>query len=918
MFDGGGGADGGVVLVGLEAGKGVGVAGGEPAEAESGEAVGFGEAGEGEGVGKESGGGGQGFAVGFEAAVHFIGEETGAGAGDEIDEGLPLGGGEGGAGGVMGEIDDDEGGIVGKEGFEIGEGEMPLAIFFAGLPEVEVAAEGAGDFVKGLVAGEGNDDVVTGGEEGAHGEVDGLFGDGGEDVVGGEAGIVVGDGGAEDGVAGGFGVAEGEVVPDEAVGGGGVGEEFGEGEGFAVGTGKEVGGGELVAGEVAFEGEGAEGHPSDDDAKKIARKSGGGALRNWHMMWNWTGVAGMAFAFCLLGQEPGRGRLEKAYELLRAGALEGARGEFEAGLEGEPGNMGARLDYGYLLLRMGETERGREEMERVMKAKPEDERLAMEYAYLAYETGRRAEAFTLFLRLSVQGRDEGLKREAGERLARIDGELQAGIARWREAVRRTPESYSVHEELGRLLEERNAWVEAGEEYREAYRLKPDKKRLLLDIARVEEEALRPDYGHAALIAASRGGPAMVAEEAREKMPGRYPYVYEFEMAIRMDPLNVELRRELGFLLLKMGREKEAVGVFEGVLRLAPEDALATAQLAFLRVKRGVVAVDTGLTAVEELATKSLEKGYLKDALKYLQQLHEANPEDAATTLRLGWTYNMLKLDREAVKCFDLARRSGDGKVAGEAERAYRNLAPSLRPVRVTAWMLPFYSRRWRETFGYGQVKAEFRTPLRGVRPYVSARLIGDLGRGRGLTGPAGQAAPGALSESAVVLGAGLVTERKRGWMAWGEAGGSWQYFAKKFAMPTIRSDYRGGVNYAKAWGAANLGSEGGWFGASTFDGVFLSRFGNNTLFYGQNRVGWHVGGAPVQVYVNLNLTGDVLRTDWANFAEVGPGVRWKAPGMPAGLYLFADAVYGRHLVRGGTRDRRYIDVRAGVWYAFTY
>ncbi len=84
-FDGGGGADGGVVLVGLEAGEGVGVAGGEPAEAEAGEAVGFGEAGEGEGVGEESGGGGQGLAVGFEAAVHFIGEEAGAGAGDEID-----------------------------------------------------------------------------------------------------------------------------------------------------------------------------------------------------------------------------------------------------------------------------------------------------------------------------------------------------------------------------------------------------------------------------------------------------------------------------------------------------------------------------------------------------------------------------------------------------------------------------------------------------------------------------------------------------------------------------------------------------------------------------------------------------------------------------------------------------------------
>ena len=36
--------------------------------------------------------------------------------------------------------------------------------------------------------------------------------------------------------------------------------------------------------------------------------------------------------------------------------------------------------------------------------------------------------------------------------------------------------------------------------------------------------------------------------------------------------------------------------------------------------------------------------------------------------------------------------------------------PSLAPVRVTAWMLPFYSSRWSEIFAYGQLKAEFKVP----------------------------------------------------------------------------------------------------------------------------------------------------------------------------------------------------------------
>ena len=97
--------------------------------------------------------------------------------------------------------------------------------------------------------------------------------------------------------------------------------------------------------------------------------------------------------------------------------------------------------------------------------------------------------------------------------------------------------------------------------------------------------MRFDYEHAALLAASRGTQPMVAEEAREFLPPRYPYVYEFQMAVEMDPLNVAVRRELGFLLLKMGREKDAIDVFGALLKLAPEDALSVAQLAFLRVSK---------------------------------------------------------------------------------------------------------------------------------------------------------------------------------------------------------------------------------------------------------------------------------------------------------------------------------------------
>jgi tetratricopeptide (TPR) repeat protein len=642
-------------------------------------------------------------------------------------------------------------------------------------------------------------------------------------------------------------------------------------------------------------------------------------------MYRLARVAICAFALSLYGQPTQREMLDQAYEHLKASRLPQSRQAFEVALKGQNDGSDARIDYAYLLLRLGETELARDQFQRIVPARPEQERLALEYGYLAYETGKRAEAFEVFLRLK-QAKDEAVRRQASETSDRIDQELQISIARLREATSKTPQSYSLHEELARLLEDRNDWVAAAAEYRIAFGLKPDKRRFLLDIGRVEAQAVRPDYATAAWVAASRGTPPLVAEEAREFLPARYPYVYEFEMAVEMDPLNVPLRRELGFLLLKMNREKEAIAVFERLLQLAPSDALTVAQLAFLRVNRTVDeaivqrSADSGLTAVRELANKSLEKGYLKDAARYLQQLHETNPEDDATTLRLAWTYNMMRLDKDAVRCFDIARKSSNAKIASEADQAYRNLRPSLAPVRTTAWVLPFYSSRWKEVFTYGQAKLEFRLPFTTLRPYLSTRFIGDLGRSNGLfRGPAGQATPQALSENAVVGAVGVATPRKHGLMAWGEAGGSWQYFAQKNNTATIQSDYRGGVNFARGFGAANLGSEGGWFATTTADGVFLSRFGNNTLFYGQNRVGYHAPNAPLQFYVNLNLTTDIQRMDWANYYEIGPGVRWRAPGMPNALYLFADFVYGRHMLKGdGLRTRRYADFRAGVWYAFTY
>ncbi len=102
------------------------------------------------------------------------------------------------------------------------------------------------------------------------------------------------------------------------------------------------------------------------------------------------------------------------------------------------------------------------------------------------------------------------------------------------------------------------------------------------MGRTRKAANRAEDAAAALLAASRGAEPMVAEAARELLPARYPYVYEFQKALALDPPNVELRRELAYLHLEMSNRAEAEREFEILVQESPEDAAAIVQLRALR------------------------------------------------------------------------------------------------------------------------------------------------------------------------------------------------------------------------------------------------------------------------------------------------------------------------------------------------
>ncbi len=633
--------------------------------------------------------------------------------------------------------------------------------------------------------------------------------------------------------------------------------------------------------------------------------------------------------------DPAWSFLDQAYQRQKGGDFDAAIVLFMKASTAAPRRTDIRKNLAYTLLKTGATEAARDQFFEAMQIDPSDHQVALEYAFLAFETKRAREARVIFDRVrKVPGGAWQATAEAA--FQSIDRPLADGIARWSEIALREPANFSAHQEIARLADERSDFERAARHALAAWRLKPSIRSLLIDLGRAYRELGRQEDATTVFLAASRGSEPRSAEVARELLGARYPFVYEFRRAIEFEQANVELRRELAYLLLEMDQKPEAEQEFTRIVEAEPKDLLSAAQLGFLRLKRSDAAgaipllqrvVDTegvddeladrvrsalGLPKTlvrrpdgsrkqvseeaRDLAQRSLDAGYLKDALKYLTVAHENDPVDFQVILKLGWTNNNLKQDRAAVDWFNLARRAPDPAIAAEAQRAYTNLKPQFQRFRTTGWATPFYSSRWKDVFAYGQAKVEY-LPSAGalLRPYLSVRFIGDA-RGR-----VDQAISQYLSETAVIVGAGVSTPYYKGLMAWGEAGSAFSYLNR-----SRRSDYRGGVSFSRM-------NAGQLFFENHADAVFVSRFDNTMVFYSQNRLGHKLRGGA-QAYWNINATADAKRQYWANFVETGPGIR-----LNVERYTFnLDVIRGAHTINvRNPRRPNFTDVRLGVWYAFT-
>ncbi len=661
----------------------------------------------------------------------------------------------------------------------------------------------------------------------------------------------------------------------------------------------------------------------------------------------------LSLTFALAAEDPAWAPLNKAFEALRLHDYDTAIPLFEQAVSLAPGRADIRKNLAYTLLKTGETPAAREQFGEAMGLDPADLHLALEYAFLCFEAtdnapARKAEARRIFDRVRT-AQDAVTAATAAQAFQNIDAPLEAGIARWKTVLATSPPTFSAHYELAQLAEQRDDLALAATHYTASFRLLPERKSVLLELARVESARGNSEAATAALIAASRADEPRAAELARERLPNRYPYVYEFRQALELDPKNTTLHRELAWLLLSMSEKDESKRVeaeheFQTIVSAAPDDYLAAAQLGLLYLQRNdpaatavlrnvldhadaatanrvrtalklplVLQENHAATAASDpriLGEQSYNSGFLKDAKRYFQQAHEQNPVDASVILKLGWTNNLLHDDQTALRWFNQARRSADPAISTEAGRAYNNLRPALAPLRTTVWIYPLLSTRWSDLFGYGQIKTEIRQKrFPFLQPYASVRFVGDARRTTG--GPA----PQNLSESAFILAAGVSTHPWHNASAWFEAGGMFGYL-----NTTREQDYRGGITWNRTFGKSLAAESAGWFFETTDDSVFVSHFQNDLIIYSQNRTGYTSAFGPfkTQMFWNTNITFDAKLLYWATFAETGPGVRFRHPAMPRSMSVTLSAVRGIYLINEANPGRpNFNDLRAGIWYAFT-
>jgi tetratricopeptide (TPR) repeat protein len=622
--------------------------------------------------------------------------------------------------------------------------------------------------------------------------------------------------------------------------------------------------------------------------------------------------------------------LNRAYEQLRLKQYDEAVAGFRRALALDATQVQVYKDLAYTLQKMGETEQAVEAFEAYHNARPGDFQTVMELAYLYVQVQKEDRALEYFRR-AMDSPDRTQAAQARQGYQNVEAPILAEIARWNKAIEQEPQNFDARESLAEAYVRHGDAARAIEQYTWLRREAPSRYRHLITLSELhsklsatgdaKSDAAHADAARAYALLAWRSPDARVSGQGRALFntgqEERYPYGPEFEKALELEPWQTAIAKELAYLYLSMNRQDLALSLLERVVRESPQDTQSVAQLRMVTEPARPAAAPVASPPVpvpapaqdtaehhKELGYASLQKSYLADAAREFEAALRLDPNDDQAILQLGYIYNMLHQDPTVVDWFKRALRSRNTKVATQARQAIRNLEKPR--FTTTMWALPLVSSRWDTAFGYGQIKTEWNTKKLPFRPYVSMRFEGDSTTRTGGTNPV------VLSSDGVTAAVGAIRPLNSSTWLWGEAGESYSAVTHR-----TQPDYRGGVAYAKVWGAKLFGNETGRFFDTNLDAVFLSRVNRDTITYTQTKTGYELppaGGLRHQLFFAANVVADQQRSVYNNFVEAGPAYRFGFTQYKQ-VWAYVGYFHGVYTLPGRSN---YNDLRLVVWWAKSF
>jgi tetratricopeptide (TPR) repeat protein len=399
------------------------------------------------------------------------------------------------------------------------------------------------------------------------------------------------------------------------------------------------------------------------------------------------------------------------------------------------------------------------------------------------------------------------------------------------------------------------------------------------------------------------GSAAANEAYQELSLKRYEAaINEFQKALASNPTNADWRTDLAYTELAAGSSRDAAREFETVYRDHPEQLKIALELGYVylqlndnataekyftaagssvdpEISRPARQALQDLRASELQARKQkaydlLEQGHRKEALSLFEQIHLTDPSDNATTLQLGYLYQVTGKLTKARQMFEAERYNQDPRVSGQATAALKEVNQQSAWWFASAYVAPFYESRFANQINPIIFKVGVRA-TRYLEPYVGMRFTRDI---RSTSGTL----PVIYSDNSDVFSVGLQSHvLGHGTNLYAEAGTAVSLMSQPIQGRAV-PDYRAGITWYKPWEtglaeAAKKRSTGISLTGNAYSDIsFYSRYNDNVIGYLQIRQGVNLPTAhllPMQALAAINVVRDSNGDFYNNVVEAGPALR---------------------------------------------